>query len=57
LRVALDAADTNLPLRAGMSADVRIDTGPRSLWPAWLGGGRPVAPAGEPTNERSAVNH
>jgi len=38
VRIAIEAAPDDPPLRAGMSADVKIDTGRRSLLPGWLRG-------------------
>jgi membrane fusion protein (multidrug efflux system) len=36
VRISIDRAPDDPPLRAGMSADVRIDTGRRSLVPGWV---------------------
>ena len=36
VRIAIDTRPGDPPLRAGMSADVRIDTGRRPLLPGWL---------------------
>lgn len=36
LRISVAQADGDPPLRSGMSAEVRIDTGRRSLVPGWL---------------------
>jgi membrane fusion protein (multidrug efflux system) len=36
VRIAIDTSPDDPPLRAGMSTDVRIDTGRRSLLPGWL---------------------
>jgi len=38
VRIAIAAGPDDPPLRAGMSADVRIDTGRRSLLPGWVRG-------------------
>jgi len=38
VRIAIRTAAGDPPLRTGMSADVRIDTGQRSLLPGWLRG-------------------
>jgi len=38
VRIAIDTGPDDPPLRAGMSADVRIDTGRRSLLPGWVRG-------------------
>jgi len=38
VRIAIHARPGDPPLRAGMSTDVRIDTGQRSLVPGWLRG-------------------
>ncbi|MGE0746368.1 MAG: HlyD family secretion protein [Rhodospirillales bacterium] len=52
VRIAVDAAPGDPPLRAGMSTDVEIDTGHRRAMPAplraaadWLDGGVAAAPA------------
>jgi membrane fusion protein (multidrug efflux system) len=38
IRIAIDTGPDDPPLRAGMSTDVRIDTGRRSLLPGWVRG-------------------
>jgi membrane fusion protein (multidrug efflux system) len=38
VRIAIASGPDDPPLRAGMSADVRIDTGRRSLLPGWVRG-------------------
>jgi membrane fusion protein (multidrug efflux system) len=38
VRIAIETGPEDPPLRAGMSTDVRIDTGRRSLLPGWLRG-------------------
>jgi membrane fusion protein (multidrug efflux system) len=40
VRIALELAANDPPLRDGMSADVEIDTGPHTRFDRWFGRGR-----------------